>query len=400
MHQEIALGEKQLLGAPLQVNGAQEIVTTPAGFVARRLPAWTKPLLPAELNRVVQMPAGVRICFETDADTLSVETQLGFVYTLPRSPPVAAMDLEIDGEVRTIRQRKGDHWLLDSRAPSGFRFKPGPSAIFHFTNLGSGRKRCTIWLPHNVMVEVRGLQTNPGATIWPARRLKRPSWLHYGSSTSQCMEAKKPTATWPVIAARSADVHLYNFSFAGQCHMDQFVARSIATQPVDLISLKLGINIVTGGSLSRRTFAPALHGLIDTIRDKQPDTPVLLISPIHRSNGIFPAPRRWGTLRSVLRRSGRRESERDLLSLEIVRETVEEIAALRTAQGDAHIEFLNGHDLFGPADGHQLLDGIHPGADGYQIIGTRFGELLQRRFSPSSPKAPGAHPEDELALTA
>jgi hypothetical protein len=47
-----------------------------------------------------------------------------------------------------------------------------------------------------------------------------------------------------------------------------------------VISLKVGVNIAGGASLSYRTSGPALHGFLDTVRDGHERTPILVISPI------------------------------------------------------------------------------------------------------------------------
>src|SRR5205085_2030551 len=67
---------------------------------------------------------------------------------------------------------------------------------------------------------------------------------------------------------------------AGQCHLDQFTARTIRDLPADVLSLKTGINNVNGDTLRLRTYGPALHGFLDTVREGHPDTPFMVISPI------------------------------------------------------------------------------------------------------------------------
>ena len=115
----------------------------------------------------------------------------------------------------------------------------------------------------------------------PRRRSTRVvAGSHYGSSISHCLEAAGPTGVWPVVAARRADVALDSFAMAGQCQLDPFVARTIRDLPVDLISLKVGINVVNGDTMRERTFVPAVHGFLDTIRDGHPTTPLLVVSPI------------------------------------------------------------------------------------------------------------------------
>ena len=50
--------------------------------------------------------------------------------------------------------------------------------------------------------------------------------------------------------------------------------------PADLISVKIGINLVNADLMRLRAFTPAVHGFLDTIRDGHPTTPLLVVSPI------------------------------------------------------------------------------------------------------------------------
>ena len=50
--------------------------------------------------------------------------------------------------------------------------------------------------------------------------------------------------------------------------------------PADLISVKIGINLVNTDLMRLRAFAPAVHGFLDTIRDGHPTTPLLVVSPL------------------------------------------------------------------------------------------------------------------------
>ena len=54
----------------------------------------------------------------------------------------------------------------------------------------------------------------------------------------------------------------------------------IRETPADLISLKIGINLVNTDLMRLRAFVPAVHGFLDSIREGHPDTPLLVISPI------------------------------------------------------------------------------------------------------------------------
>ncbi len=199
------------------------------------------------------------------------------------------------------------------------------------------------------------------------------------------MEADRPTGVWPVVAARAAGVDLFNLGLAGQCQLDQFAARTIRDLPADLISLKLGINIVNADSMRERTFVPAVHGLLDTIRDGHPDTPIIVISPIvcppaeDHPGPTVPGPdRRFG----VIERPP--ELAVGALTLSRIRELLELVVMSRRNTGDTNLHHLHGFELFGPDEADDLPDGLHPSAAGYLRMGERFHAAA---FSPDAPFA-------------
>jgi hypothetical protein len=174
------------------------------------------------------------------------------------------------------------------------------------------------------------------------------------------------------VAARLAGVDLQSFGFAGQCQLDPFVARMIAAQPADLISLKVGINILNGDTLRERTFVPAVQGFIDTIRDGHPTTPIVLITPITCPVAEnHPGPTTLGVdgQCAVVERPAALSA--GALTLHRIRELEAEIISSRQAS-DPNLQLLQGPELFGPGDIHDLPDGLHPNAAGYQRMGERF----------------------------
>jgi hypothetical protein len=211
----------------------------------------------------------------------------------------------------------------------------------------------------------------------------RRRWVHYGSSISHCMEADQPTGTWPAVAARSAGVDLASLGLAGQCQLDQFAARTIRDLPADLISLKLGINVVNADSMRERAFVPAVHGLLDTIRDGHPDTPIVVISPI-----ICPAAEEHPgpTLPNADGRFDVVERADELmvgaLSLGRIRTLLERVVTQRRSAGDGQLHYLHGHGLFGADDVDDLPDGLHPNSAGYRRMGERFAAYA---FDPRGP---------------
>ena len=263
--------------------------------------------------------------------------------------------------------------------------RAGDVGTLRFDGLGDGMKDVEIWLSQAAQSELRALRLGDGARVEAPRHTKR-RWVHYGSSISHCIEAHGPTDVWPAVAARRGDVELLQLAFAGQCHLDQFVARTIGEQPVDLISMKVGINVVNANSLNERTFPSALHGFLDTVRDRHPDVPIVVASPIvcpmvedHPGPTI---PDAGGGFRVI--EGAPPELRATDLTLKRIRTIIREVVAGRRERGDANLHHLDGLELFGPDDVGDLPDGLHPNADGYVRIGERFAA---HAFAPGGPFA-------------
>lgn len=79
--------------------------------------------------------------------------------------------------------------------------------------------------------------------------------------------------------SRAGEVDLVNLGFSGNALLDPFTARAMRDAPADLISVKVGINIVNADVMRLRAFTPAVHGFLDTIREGHPTTPLLVVSP-------------------------------------------------------------------------------------------------------------------------
>lgn len=179
---------------------------------------------------------------------------------------------------------------------------------------------------------------------------------------------------WPVAAADRLDLDVTNLGFAANAHLDPFTARAMRDSGADLFSLKVGINIVGGDTMKRRTFVPAVHGFLDTIREGAPTAPILVISPIlcpmHEDT---PGP--TVTDPETGERHGTPSTTPDFfeppLTLRSVREILRDIVQSRS-QEDPALFYLDGLDLFGADDIAELPDGLHPSPAGYLLIADRF----------------------------
>ncbi|MDA8437794.1 MAG: lipase, partial [Propionibacterium sp.] len=146
----------------------------------------------------------------------------------------------------------------------------GPSHTTVVANLGHRAKSVQPWLPHNETVELIDLRTDR-----PVEAERRPQrvWMHHGSSISQESNALAPSQTWPAVAARRAATCTCATSVSAAAPWSTpFSHGSIRDTPADVISVKLGINVVNLDAMRLRAFVPAVHGFLDTIRDGHPTT--------------------------------------------------------------------------------------------------------------------------------
>ncbi|GLZ78202.1 lipase [Actinorhabdospora filicis] len=363
------------------IRGAVEIEETPRGLLPHRLPARARRQIPDTfMVQTSAESAGVRLAFRTAASVLELDVQARRLASDATTPlPPSVYELTSGGAVvASASVPAGSRYLFTFDDPGG-EVVAGPDATVRFTGLGTGGERdLELWLPYYDRVELLGLRADaPVTAVEPSG----PRWVHHGSSISHGYRAETTTGTWPVVAALRTGTALTNLSFSGNAMLDPFTARTIRDTPADLITLKTGINLISGDVMRMRAFRPALDGFLDTIRDGHPDTPIVVVSPIwcepveSVAGPTTQDPSRteeWsiavGTADDV---------EAGKLSLRSIREAT---ASIVDRRGDAHLRYLDGLTLYGPADAAAmpLPDNLHPGPDVQRLIGERFADLVLR----------------------
>ncbi|MEU6816823.1 GDSL-type esterase/lipase family protein [Streptomyces sp. NPDC046860] len=374
------------------VRGAAELERTERGLLPHRLPARARAqCADPQLHLVESQPSGVRLVFRTRATAIELDTlptKRAYLGAPPR--PDGVYDLLVDGRpAGSASVTGGDTLRIDMSTGTAERV-PGPAGTARFTGLSAGSKLVEIWLPHNETTELVALRTD--APVEPVPEPGRPVWLHHGSSISHGSDAERPTGVWPAVAASRGGVELVNLGLGGSALLDPFTARALRDTPADVISVKLGINLVNTDVMRMRAFGPAVHGFLDTIREGHPGTPLLVVSPIlcpmHEDTPgpTMPDLSALAEGRLAFRAAGDpAERSQGKLTLDAVREELAGIVARRSAE-DPHLHLLDGRELYGEADFAELPlpDGLHPDGAAHRRIGERFARIA---FSPDGPLA-------------
>jgi len=363
-----------VLGGAVRAAGLLELEPTGRGIVLHRMPAWARVQHnDIALPMLESMPSGGRLEMLTDAEVIELDVHLTLVQLGSEPGTPAAFDLVVDGQLLAGESTRVGTLITIDRFTGDVDIRSGTTTTVRFDGLPAGEKLVEVWLPNAAATHL--LEVRADGAVRPPERSGVRRWVHYGSSISHCLEAQRPTGVWPAVAARRAGVDLQSFAFAGQCQLDPFASRMISQQPADLISCKLGINILNGDSMRERTFVPAVHGFLDQVRDGHPDVPIVLITPITCPVAEdHPGPTGVDADGRCVVYDRPTELALGSLTLRRIRELEAEIVAARQAS-DPNLHLLQGPDLFGPEDVDDLPDGLHPNAAGYQRMGERFHAL-------------------------
>ncbi|GHH71898.1 lipase [Streptomyces sulfonofaciens] len=365
------------------LRGALDLERTEHGVLPHRLPARARAqYTDDQLATVEAQPSGVRLAFRTRATAVELDAlRTKMAYRGAPERPDGVYDLLVDGDLTAQASVGGGDLLTLDMTTGATERQTGPAGTVRFADLPGGVKDIEIWLPHNERTELRVLRTD--APVEPAPDRGRAVWLHHGSSISQGSDAASPTGIWPSVAAARGGVELINLGLGGCALLDPFTARAMRDTPADLISIKMGINLVNTDLMRLRAFTPAVHGFLDTVREGHPTTPLLVVSPVlcpaHEDTPGPTVPDLTalgsGAVR-FLAAGDPAERSTGKLTLAVIREELARIVEQRAAD-DPRLHYLDGRDLYGEADAtdHPLPDGLHPDAATHRLIGTRFAAL-------------------------
>ncbi|WP_329032287.1 GDSL-type esterase/lipase family protein [Streptomyces sp. NBC_01725] len=217
----------------------------------------------------------------------------------------------------------------------------------------------TVHLPESHAPVILGLRP-VGGSVTPAP--PRPRWIVHGDSITEGWWSTRPAHSWPAVAGRALGLDTVNLGYAGAARGELVTATQIATLPADLLTLAFGTNCWSGAPYSAPLLYETVRAFLALVRDGQPATPLLLLSPVLR-----PAA----------------EHTRNALgaTLAELRTAMEEAVRDSVAAGDDRLLLLPGRDLL---RAEHLVDGLHPDDSGHVLMAEAVTAALRPTgFAPS-----------------
>jgi lysophospholipase L1-like esterase len=212
--------------------------------------------------------------------------------------------------------------------------------------------RLALHFPAHLCPEVEGVDAVEGE-LEPACGL--PRWIAYGDSITAGWSAPAPGSDWVSRTARGLELDAVNLGFAGAAHGDAAVAQDVAALPAELVTIAFGTNCWTRRPHTPDQLAVALRRFVTTVRGTQPDTPIVVISPLLRPEA-----------EEVRNSVGATHAE--------LRARIEATTEALLDEGMARLSLIPGRDLIGPKD---LVDGLHPGAAGHERLAFQLTVALR-----------------------
>ena len=317
-----------------------------------RLPLRIKDQVRPEVWSLAQDPTGGRIRFRTDSNLIAIRLE----YSGPpgmsnmHSFGQTGVDLYLDGFYRGSAVANKDS-------------KAGKIAEHVYLNLKEAprkQREVVLYLSLYAPVKVVAVGLDKQATIArPTPFAVAKPVVFYGTSITQGGCASRSGMSYQAILGRLLNIDHVNLGFSGNGLGEPEMARAVAEIDASMFVFDFAQNNRTVVSLTQY-YEPFLN----TVREKHPKTPILVITPIGNSRETLSATK---------------------TELEGMRELIRGIAAKHITAGDENLQIVEGTDLLGFDRMDGVVDGTHPNDLGFQWMAEGLAPRIKKVFALDRP---------------
>ena len=326
----------RLGGLPFRANG---------NF--RRLPEPPDGAIPEAVDNLAWYTAGATVAFKTDSANICLRAKL--------------FSAQLMDHMTAICRRGFD---LYTGGPGNWKFcgvtrfpaeKTNYSVILVRDLPPAGMREFLLEFPLYCGVESVEIGLNSAAQIAPPTPWSDGGRVvFYGTSITQGGCASRPGMCLTSLLSRRWNLEVVNLGFSGSGRGEPEVLELVASVPDPAMFV---LDYVVNAGLAK--FRETLPVAIDIIRARHPETPVVLLTPMHLSRELYSV-KRADDFRTICELM-RTETER------------------RNASGDKKVHFVNG-TVDDPEWSEYMVDGVHLTDLGffrqYELVAPQLEELL------------------------
>ncbi len=280
--------------------------------------------------------AGGRVRFKTDSPYIGIRVEMVSFHLMPHMAPTGSsgFDLYVDEDFRGV-------------------YKPPLTTKDQYEGIirfGERKMRSiTINFPlYNDVKELYiALDGNSKLEHGDKYKYDKPI-VYYGSSITQGGCASRPGNAYQSIISRQLDIDHINLGFSGSGRGEKAICEYMAGLPMCLFVSDYDHNAPNPEHLEKTHFA-----LYETIREKNPDVPYIMISrPDVKLNRIGASKARF---------------------------VIEDSYRKALALGDKKVYYIDGEGFFrGPYEDACTVDGCHPNDLGFALMAEGIGQVIKR----------------------
>ena len=291
--------------------------------------------------------AGGRVRFKTNSSYIAISTVMSGCWPMPHMPVTGYAGFDI------YRTEKGKELYFKTFVPNvGFKegYSSGTKTHGDFTDYV-----INFPLYHDVKKLYIGFKKDAIVESPDPYKYEKPV-VFYGSSITQGGCASRPGNSYQGFLSRRLGFDYINLGFSGSGKGESQMAEYIAGLDMSVFVMDYDANAPTPEHLEKTHYP-----FYKTIRDKNPDLPIILLSiPSAIYGKYYTFSETWGDFET---RTG------------IIKDTYKKALA----DGDKNIRFIDGAELFaGDDEGECTVDGTHPNDLGFK----KFADRLEKDLKP------------------
>ncbi len=304
--------------------------------VVRRLPQRLKETFRTVVWDLAQQPAGGRIRFSTDSETVGIRAK--------------SLDYYVMDHITRIGQSGYDVYV-DGRFAGSVAPKSQGEIVADWRVANGKKMRCIeISMPLYKPTTIESVILDDGAIIQPAPeyRISKPI-VYYGTSITQGGCASTPGTTYQSFISRWLDADFVNLGFSGNGFGEPELAAAVSEIDASCYVVDFWANV--GGD----DYGKKLPGFVGPVRENHPDTPIIIMQPFYFASDAVDSSRHT---------TQRRDSEA------FVKE--------HQAQGDKNIYLFDGYEMISKEETFGLVDGVHPNSLGFYLMAKGLTPFMKK----------------------